>query len=166
MTFPEFGIDCKVEDSKTYYSKRGEKYRETEKISKTAKYYVVCLTDQRKLMNGFKYIKELFLQCHNFSTHETFEKLKANSIKVYAVKTDAFHIAKKDVRMEKKLLGFRNDIGGWRVESNKFYELESGYNWKFNELAKISTLRMKQYQLNMSGMLKASVIRLLQKEEL
>ena len=48
--------------------------------------------------------------------YETFEKLKANSIKVFAVKTDAFHIAKKDVRKAKKLLDFHNDIGGWRVE--------------------------------------------------
>ena len=45
MTFPEFGLDCKVEGGKTYYSERGEKYREIEKISKIAKYYVVCLTD-------------------------------------------------------------------------------------------------------------------------
>ena len=134
MTFPEFGIDCKVEDSKTYYSERGEKYRETEKI----KYCVVCLTDQRKLMNGFRYIKEL-LQGHNFNMYETFEKLKANSIKVYAVKTDAFHIAKKDVRMAKKLLDFRNDSRGWRVESNKVYELETDYKWKFNELVEIPT---------------------------
>ena len=68
--------------------------------------------------------------------YETFEKLKANSIKVYAVKTDAFHIAKKDVRKAKKLLDFRNDIGGWKVENNKVYELETDYNWKFNELEK------------------------------
>ena len=73
MTFPEFGIDCKVEDGKTYYSERVEKYRETEKISKTAKYYVVCLTDQRKLMNGFRYIKELLLQGHNFNMYETWK---------------------------------------------------------------------------------------------
>ena len=55
------------------------------------------------------------------------------------MKTDAFHIAKKDVRMAKKLLDFRNDIGGWRVESNKAYELETDYNWTFSELVKIPT---------------------------
>ena len=141
MTFPELGIDCKVEDGKTYYSERGEKYRETEKISNTAKYYVVCLTNQRKLMNGFRYIKELLLQGHNFNMYEAYEKLKANSIKVYAVKTDAFHITKKDVRKAKKLLDFHNDIGGWRVENNKVYELETDYNWKFNELVKIPTFQ-------------------------
>ena len=145
MTFPEFGIDCKVEDGKTYYSERGEKYRETEKISKTAKCYVVCLTDQRKLMNGFRYIKELLLQGHNLNMYETFEKLKANSIKVYAVKTDAFHIAKKDVRKAKKLVDFHNDIGGWRVESNKVYELETDYNWKFNELVPIPIYTTTRY---------------------
>ena len=145
MTFPEFGIDCKVEDGKTYYSERGEKYRETEKISKTAKYYVVCLTDQRKLMNGFRPIKELLLQGHNFAMYEAYEKLKANSIKVYAVKTDAFHIAKKDVRKAKKLLGFHNDIGGWRVENNKVYELETDYNWKFNESVPIPIYKTTRY---------------------
>ena len=73
MTFPDFGIDCKVEDSNTYYSERGEKYRETEKISKTAKYYVVCLSDLRKLMNGFRPIKEPLLQGHNFAMYEVYE---------------------------------------------------------------------------------------------
>ena len=69
------------------------------------------------------------------------EKLKANSIKVYAVKTDAFHIAKEDARKAKNLLDFRNNIGGWRVENVKVYELETDYNWKFNELVKIPTFQ-------------------------
>ena len=45
ITFVEFGIDYKIEDNKTYYSERGEKYRETEKKNKITKYYVICLID-------------------------------------------------------------------------------------------------------------------------
>ena len=90
-------------------------------------------------MNGFRYIKELLLQGHNFNMYETYEKLKSHNIRVYAVKTDAFHIARKDLRKARKLLDFHNDIGGWRVESNRVFELEAGYKWKFNELVKIPT---------------------------
>ena len=54
------------------------------------------------MMDGFGYIKELLLQNHNFHMYETYEKLKANNINVYAVKSDAFHIAKKDVRKAQK----------------------------------------------------------------
>ena len=40
------------------------------------------------------------------------EKLKEANINVYAVKTDAFHIAKRDLKKANKILNFHNDIGG------------------------------------------------------
>ena len=32
--------------------------------------YILNVTDRTKLMNGFRFIKELLLQCHNFSMYE------------------------------------------------------------------------------------------------
>ena len=55
------------------------------------------------------------------------KKLKANNIKIYEVKIDAFHIAKKDIRKTKKLLDFHNDfwiqkmaVEEWIVKHFKF----------------------------------------------
>jgi len=44
--------------------------------------------------------------------YDAYEKLKEANINVYAVKTDAFHIAKSDLKKTKKILNFHNDIGG------------------------------------------------------
>ena len=63
-------------------------------------------------MNGLRYIKELLLQNHNFHMYDAYEKLKEATINVYAVKTDSFHIAKRDLKKAKKRLNFHNDIGG------------------------------------------------------
>ena len=88
----------KIEDGKTYWCKKDTDYQIHREKNATKKYYIVSISGERKMMDGFRYIKELFLQNHNVHMYETYEKLKANNINVYAVKTDAFHIAKKDVR--------------------------------------------------------------------
>lgn len=85
-------------------------------------------------MNGFRHIKELLLQNHNFYMYESAEKLKTNNINVYAVKSDAFHIAKKDVKKANKVLDFYEGIGGWRVESNKVKPIPQRYSWRHNEI--------------------------------
>ena len=105
-------FDYNVEDGKTYYCENDSFNQKIEKKRKTAKYYIVSVSDQRQLMNGFRYIKELLLQNHNFHMYDAYEKLKEANINVYAVKTDAFHIAKRDLKKAKKVLNFHNDIGG------------------------------------------------------
>ena len=103
-------FDYNVEDGKTYYC---EKFNQKiEKKNETAKYHIVSVSDQRQLMNGLRYIKELLLQNHDFHMYDAYEKLKEANINVYAVKTDAFHIAKRDFKKAKKILNFYNDIGG------------------------------------------------------
>ena len=59
-------FDYKVEDGKTYYGENDSFNQKIEKKSETAKYYIVSVSDQRQLMNGFRCIKELLLQNHNF----------------------------------------------------------------------------------------------------
>ena len=69
--YPDF--DYKIEDGKTYYCKTDES-REIEEKSRTTRYYIVSKSGERKLMNGFRYIKELLLQNHNFHMYESYEK--------------------------------------------------------------------------------------------
>ena len=90
-------FDYKVEDGKTYYCYTNK--TNTEKRDENIKYYIVSVSDQRQLVNGFRHIKELLLQNHNFHMYDAYEKLQKANINVYAVKTDAFHIAKRDIRL-------------------------------------------------------------------
>ena len=137
-------FDYKIEDGKTYYCMTDDALRYTHEKSSKTRYYIVSNSGERKLMNGFRYIKELLLQNHNFHMYESYEKLKANNINVYAVKSDAFHIAKKDVRKAKKVLDFHTDIGGWRVEKNKVEGIFQRYSWRNNEIPKIPVYKSER----------------------
>ena len=68
-------------------------YRRTPKFQET-KYYVLNVSNERCLSNGFWYIKELLLQDHNYRVYEAYETLKENGIDVYSVKTDALTVKK------------------------------------------------------------------------
>ena len=140
-------FDYKIEDGKTYWHYKDEDYQEHKQINTNSKYYIVSKTGERKMTNGFRHIKELLLQNHNFDMYESYEKLKANNINVYAVKSDAFHIAQKDVRKAKKVLDFHNDIGGWRVESNKVNHISQRYSWKHNEISAIPVYKSERLDI-------------------
>ena len=73
-------------------------YDQTGKI-----YYVLFISDSRKLINGFRYIKELLLQHHNMKMYLAHKLLVENNIRVYSVKTDAFAIEQDDERAVKIL---------------------------------------------------------------
>lgn len=81
-------------------------------------YYILNLKDTVKLRNGFRYIKELLLQHHNFKMNNAYYKLIKNGIPVYSVKTDAFVIDTLDVITAKRILDFNDNIGGWRVSKS------------------------------------------------
>ena len=112
-----------------------------------SKYYIVSKTGERKMTNGFRYIKELLLQNHNFDMYDSYEKLKANNINVYAVKSDAFHIAQKDVRKAKKVLNFGCEIGSWRVEGNKVNHISQRYGWRHNEIPAIPVYKSEREEV-------------------
>ena len=105
------------------------------------KYYVLNVSDERCLSNGFRYIKELLLQDHNYRVYEAYETLKDNGIGVYSVKTDALTIKKDDVARTVKLLKVEEEkhkIGGWRVEKSKRVRLPTDdYKLKYNELVDV-----------------------------
>ena len=134
-------------DDKIHYVKDDDPNRSIEVIGKKNKYYIVSTSGERKLMDGFRYMKELLLQNHNFHMYDSYEKLNANNINVYAVKSDAFHIAKKDIRKAKKVLDFYDGIGGWRVESNKVSPIPQRYSWRHNEIPKIPVYKSEREEV-------------------
>ena len=69
-------------------------------------YYVLNVSKQTTLQNGFRYIKELVLQHHNYKIYYDIQNLNKNNIKVYSVKTDALTIHKNDIEKVKTLLHF------------------------------------------------------------
>ena len=105
------------------------------------KYYLLNVSDERCLSNGFRYIKELLLQDHNYRVYEAYETLKENGIDVYSVKTDALTIKKGDVAKTLKLLKVEEEkhkIGGWRLEKSKRVRLPTDdYKLKYNELVNV-----------------------------
>ena len=111
--------------------------REYKQIGRTTKYYIVNVSGERQLINGFRYIKELMLQNHNFSMFDAYSRLKRANIHVYAVKTDAFHIAKEDLAKAMKVLKFGAELGDRRLEDKPVTVTADIYKWRHNELPKI-----------------------------
>ena len=78
------------------------------------KHYVLNISDTKTLSNGYRFIKELILQHHNFDMNEAYETLMRDGVKVYSVKTDAFVIDKSNLDKAKEVLKFGSEIGDWR----------------------------------------------------
>ena len=68
------------------------------------KYYILNICDEATLTNGFRSIKELLLQHHNFTMFTTYETLKNAGVRVCSVQSDAFTIWSDDVH---KVEGFK-----------------------------------------------------------
>ena len=64
-------------------------------IENEQKYYILNVSDCAALKNGFRFIKELLLEHHNFKMYRDYQTLTANGIDVFSVKTDAFTFKKK-----------------------------------------------------------------------
>ena len=112
-------------------------------------YYVLNTTDRKTLVNGFRYIKELLLQYHNFAMYEAYNKLIAKGIKVYGVKSDAFTIHQDDLNKVRPnqnhfiksyregILNFEDAIGNWRVSTTRINYPTEKYKFKYNKLIQI-----------------------------
>ena len=121
---------------------------ETKKEGETL--YILNVTDRTKLMNGFRFIKEMFLQYHNFSMYEAYNKLIENDVKFYSVKSDAFTIDEDNLTgvMGKPnhfiksyrtgILQFEEGtIGNWRHTNKAINFPTCQYKFKHNELVEI-----------------------------
>ena len=108
-------------------------------IEDEQKYYILNVSDCATLKNGFRYIKELLLQHHNFKMYRDYQTLTANGIDVFSVKTDAFTIKNKDFETAQSCLRFHNDIGGWRCSKTEDIKLPSDtYKHQVNHEMKIA----------------------------
>ena len=77
--------------------------------------YILNLSASTGMTNGFRYIKELLLQHHNYFMQEALDKLTAEGIPVYTVKTDALTVHASFLERCKQLLDFEPGLGKWRV---------------------------------------------------
>ena len=112
-------------------------------------YYVLNTTDRKTLVNGFRYIKELLLQYHNYAMYEAYTKLEAKGVKVYSVKSDAFTIHRDDLNKVRPnpnhfiksyregILNFESAIGNWRVSTSRINYPTEKYKFKYNKLIQI-----------------------------
>ena len=57
-----------------------------------ASYYVLTVSDEKRLTNGFRFLKELLLQHHNFKMNSVYNIFREKNINLSSVKTDAFVI--------------------------------------------------------------------------
>ena len=111
--------------------------------------YILNTTDRKKLVNGFRPMKEMLLQFHNFKMYETYNKLVENNIKVYRIKSDAICIHEDDLTRVKGnpnhfiksykegLLKFGDGIGEWKVSKSSIHFPTDKYKFKYNKLIQI-----------------------------
>ena len=52
------------------------------------KYYILNVSKSRTLTNGFRCIKELLLQNHNYDMYDTYNTLTKHNIEIFSVKSD------------------------------------------------------------------------------
>ena len=126
-----------------------EREDEEERRHKGDTYFVLNTTVRQKLVNGFRYIKELLLQYHNYAMYEAYTKLEAKGVKVYSVKSDAFTIHQDDLSKVKPnpnhfiksyregILDFEDAIGNWRVSTSRINYPTEKYKFKYNKLIQI-----------------------------
>jgi hypothetical protein len=72
--------DEDVEYSITYY----KDYKKPV-VKAKLKYYVLTISDTQTMVNGFRYIKEMILQNHNYFMYKSYQKLQKHKVKVYSV---------------------------------------------------------------------------------
>ena len=122
---------------------------EEERRHKGDTYYILNTTDRQTLVNGYRYIKEMLLQYHNFAMYEAYTKLEEKGVKVYSVKSDAFTIHQDDLSKVRPnpnhfiksyregILNFEDAIGNWRVSTSRINYPTEKYKFKYNKLIQI-----------------------------
>ncbi|MFM7977937.1 MAG: hypothetical protein ACKPKO_01365, partial [Candidatus Fonsibacter sp.] len=81
--------------------------------------FILNLYAEAYLTNGFRYIKELPMQHHNFDLNSPYKLLTDNGVDVYTVKTDAFTTRQSQLETASGLLNWEEGIGSWRLNRTK-----------------------------------------------
>ena len=95
-----------VEDPYDFGLDEPNMIKTTKLVEDEKKYYILNIGDQTDLTNGFRYIKELLLQYHNYKMYSDYNKLVNAGIDVYSVKTDAFTIKREHLELAKQTIKF------------------------------------------------------------
>eukprot|EP00438_Fugacium_kawagutii_P036749 Skav205305 [mRNA] locus=scaffold3444:24630:27985:- [translate_table: standard] len=105
-------------------------------------YYILNVSDKQKLIDGFRLIKEMILQNHNFIMFEAYQKMKAEGVRVYSVKSDAFTIHKDDID---KVAGYKfgkRTVEGRRREAYMHINFPTDeYKYRYNEYIKVNKMK-------------------------
>jgi len=105
----------------------------TDWIEDETKYYILTVSDSASLRNGFRYIKELLLQHHNYKMYQDYNILISKGVEIFSVKTDAFTIRPEDLETAKSCIDFNGNIGGWRHSKDENIKLPPDfYQPKYN----------------------------------
>ena len=102
--------------------------------------FILNLSAECSLNNGFRYVKELLLQRHNFYLNKCWNVLKESGVDVYTVKTDAFTIRKEHLDTASELLNWEAGIGSWRFSRSddiKYTDAENFLQLKANTLQQL-----------------------------
>ena len=75
--------------------------------------FILNLSAECSLNNGFRYIKELLLQHRNFYLNNCWKLLREHGVSVYTVKTDSFTTESSHLWLVEQLLNWETGIGSW-----------------------------------------------------
>ncbi|MFM7990247.1 MAG: hypothetical protein ACKPKO_64120, partial [Candidatus Fonsibacter sp.] len=81
--------------------------------------FILNLYAEASLTNGFRYIKGLLMQHHNFYLNSSYKLLTNNGIDVYTVKTDAFTIRQSQLETARGRRNWEDGIGNWRLNKTE-----------------------------------------------
>jgi len=99
--------------------------------------FILNLSAECSLNNGFRYIKELLLQQHNFYLNKCWKILQEAGVDVYTVKTDSFTIPSSKLEQAEELLNWEAGIGSWRFSRSddiKYPDADNFLQLKTNTL--------------------------------
>ena len=77
--------------------------------------FILNLYAEASRTNGFRYIKELLMQRHNFYLNSPNKLLNDSGLDVYTVKMDAFTTRQSQLETARELLNWEEGIGNWRL---------------------------------------------------
>ena len=111
---------------------------------------ILNISASASMTKGFRYIKELLMQHHNYHLRCCYKALLKNKIKVATVKTDALTINKNNLEKAKTLLDFTAGTGNWMVsktEDIKF--LQSKWEMRENNEIIVEALKVNNIELTL-----------------
>jgi len=116
------------------------------KQAKIDKLYILCISVEEELTNGFYPIKDLVYDIRSLKNYNTYMKLLNNGIKPVGIKTDSILIRDKDVKKAVKLFDFSKKIGCFKVERDKWLT-DKHVIQQTNEYVNVSEIKVHMHKI-------------------